>query len=64
MIRLKIKGMRVQQIVKHLEYEGVEASSVSVYTLLKKYEMTKLIQDRKLRLHPQLLEERTLLVYR
>ena len=56
-IRLKTKGVRVQQIVKHLEYEGVKASSVGVYALWNKYETTTSIQDRKRRSRPQLLEE-------
>ena len=42
--------MEKKQIVKHLEYEGVNVLSVN----LKKYETTRLIQDRKQRLHPHL----------
>ena len=56
-IRLKTKGIRVPQIVKHLEYKGVNVSSVSLYALLKKYETTRTIQDRKQRSRPQLLGE-------
>ena len=43
--------------MKHLEYEGVNVSSVSLYALLKKYETTRTIQDRKQRSCPQLLGE-------
>ena len=42
-IRLKTKGVCVQQIVKHLQYEGVNVLSVSLYGLLKKYETTRSI---------------------
>ena len=56
-IRLKTKDVCVQQTVKHLEYEGVNVSSVSFYALLKKYETTTSIQDRKQRSRPQLLGE-------
>ena len=46
-VRLKNRGMAVQQIATHLEKEGVYVSKVSLYALFKKYEATRSIQDRK-----------------
>ena len=46
-IRLKKRGMPVQQIAKHLDSEGVDVSKVSLYALFKKYKATHCIQDQK-----------------
>ena len=56
-IRLKKRGMPVQQIAKHLDSEGVYVSKVSLYTLFKKYKATHCIQDQKRRSRPQLLND-------
>ena len=56
-IRLKNRGMPVRWIARHLDTEGVDVSRVSLYALLKKYEETHSIQDRKRRARPQLLND-------
>ena len=46
-IRLKNEGICVQQILKHLQYEGVNISSISQYAPIKTNETSRTIRDLK-----------------
>ena len=56
-IRLKNRGMPVQQIAKHLDSEGVNVLKVSLYALFKKYIHCIQDQKRRSRSRPQLLND-------
>ena len=50
-------GLRVQEIIKHLQDEGIRVSIRALYRLLNKYALTRSVVDLKRRTRPQILDE-------